>query len=70
MRCLLQQCDESITGLQCGRVSSENFDEIVVCTYTGWLFALSTEPTNKQIGHQDRAPTITPQMEVKVQQLR
>ncbi|KAK6040850.1 hypothetical protein COOONC_21645 [Cooperia oncophora] len=28
-------CDESITGLDCGRVTSEDENEIIICTYTG-----------------------------------
>ncbi|PAV59099.1 hypothetical protein WR25_10793 isoform B [Diploscapter pachys] len=35
------QCDESITSLSCGRVTNENDDEIIVCTYTGWIFSLN-----------------------------
>uniref|UniRef100_A0A914XPM1 Bardet-Biedl syndrome 7 n=2 Tax=Plectus sambesii TaxID=2011161 RepID=A0A914XPM1_9BILA len=63
------QCDESITGLQCGRVSAGSFDEIIVCTYTGWLFGLTTEPVQKQIA-QDQQFSLHPDMEVKVQQLK
>lgn len=59
------QCDESITGLGCGRVNSEKNDEIVVCTYTGWVFALSTEPIPEQIEAASNS-----QIEIKVQQLK
>ncbi|CAB3402990.1 unnamed protein product [Caenorhabditis bovis] len=34
-------CDESITGLGCGNVTSWNEPEIIVCTFRGWLFSLS-----------------------------
>lgn len=63
-----QQCEESIVSLQCGRVSSESFDEIVACTYTGWVFALSTEPIVKP--RKDALTTLAPHLEVKVQQVR
>ncbi|KAE9550142.1 hypothetical protein FO519_006654 [Halicephalobus sp. NKZ332] len=59
------QCEESITGLGCGRVNSEKTDEIVVCTYTGWVFALSTEPIPEQI-----EVASGNQIEIKVQQLK
>uniref|UniRef100_A0A914RM29 BBS7 beta-propeller domain-containing protein n=1 Tax=Parascaris equorum TaxID=6256 RepID=A0A914RM29_PAREQ len=62
------QCEESIVSLQCGRVSSESFDEIVVCTYTGWVFALSTEPVEKP--RKDALTTLAPHLEVKIQQVR
>ncbi|KAK6733608.1 hypothetical protein RB195_017390 [Necator americanus] len=58
-------CEESITGLGCGRITSEEDDEIVVCTYTGWLFALTSAKR--------AAAAITPKaasVNVKVQQLR
>ncbi|VDK17464.1 unnamed protein product, partial [Anisakis simplex] len=62
------QCEESVVSLQCGRVQSESFDEIVVCTYTGWIFALTTEPIAKP--RKDALTTFAPHVEVKVQQLR
>lgn len=61
----LQQCDESITGLDCGRINNEKIDEIIVCTYTGWVFALTTEPLPENI-----EATNSQQMEIKVQQLK
>uniref|UniRef100_A0AC34GRH9 Uncharacterized protein n=1 Tax=Panagrolaimus sp. ES5 TaxID=591445 RepID=A0AC34GRH9_9BILA len=59
------QCDESITGLDCGRINNEKIDEIIVCTYTGWVFALTTEPLPENI-----EATNSQQMEIKVQQLK
>lgn len=56
-----------MVSVQCGRVSS-NYDEIVVCTYTGWIFALTTEQIVKPRPNTKTA--LTPQIEVKVQQLR
>lgn len=53
-------------NVQCGRVSSADFDEIVVCTRLGWVFALTTEP----IDTLNSTVALSPQVEVKVQQLR
>ncbi|TKR78104.1 hypothetical protein L596_018965 [Steinernema carpocapsae] len=68
------ECNESITGLQCGRVGSENFDEIVVCSYTGWVFALTTEPivvkTPQPAPSEAGKNVPQPPMEIKVHQLR
>ncbi|VDM14608.1 unnamed protein product [Wuchereria bancrofti] len=50
----------------CGRVSSPDFDEIVVSTHVGWVFALTTEPIDKL----NSTMALSPQVEVKVQQLR
>lgn len=31
-------CDDSITSMECINVPEEEYDEIIVCTYTGWVF--------------------------------
>uniref|UniRef100_A0A7E4UX88 BBS2_C domain-containing protein n=1 Tax=Panagrellus redivivus TaxID=6233 RepID=A0A7E4UX88_PANRE len=62
---MIYQCEESITGLDCGRFNSENVVEIIVGTYTGWIFALTTEPAKEQ-----KEALTAPQMEIKVQHLR
>lgn len=66
-RILFQQCDESITSLGCGRVTNENDDEIIVCTYTGWIFSLSQSNNASSIAV---APQASSGVNVKVQQLR
>ncbi|KAI1731833.1 bardet-Biedl syndrome 7 protein like protein [Ditylenchus destructor] len=72
----LYQCDESVTGMECGKISSELYSEIVVCTYTGWVFALTTDPSvygEQGIGQntsQLENAKQTPQLEVKVLQLK
>ncbi|VDK55488.1 unnamed protein product [Cylicostephanus goldi] len=58
-------CDESITSIGCGRITREDEEEIVICTYTGWLFALAQS--------KGAASAVTPKaasVNVKVQQLR
>ena len=74
----LVQCEESITGLQGGRIGSAGHPELVVATYTGWVFGLTTEPVftaeEKATGGGETptsgAAREAPQMEVKVQQMR
>ncbi|KAK5980772.1 Bardet-Biedl syndrome 7 protein [Trichostrongylus colubriformis] len=58
-------CDESITGLDCGRITSEEENEIVICTYTGWLFSLVTTKSGA-ISQTTKAASVN----VKVQQLK
>ncbi|GMS88437.1 hypothetical protein PENTCL1PPCAC_10612, partial [Pristionchus entomophagus] len=60
------QCDESITCVSCGRVSSEHTDDIVVCTYTGWVFSL----TRIAEGSLSSAAPPVHAVNAKVQQLR
>ncbi|MCP9257568.1 Bardet-Biedl syndrome 7 protein [Dirofilaria immitis] len=64
--CKSHQCEDYVISVQCGRVSSPNFDEIVVCTHMGWIFGLTTEAIEKSIS----TSVLSPQIEVKVQQLR
>ncbi|KAK6102274.1 hypothetical protein QQG55_7810 [Brugia pahangi] len=64
--CQSYQCEDSVLNVQCGRVSSPDFDEIVVSTHIGWVFALTTEPIDKL----NSTMALSPQVEVKVQELR
>jgi hypothetical protein len=72
------QCEESITGLEGGRVGNALHPEVVVATYTGWIFGLTTEPVYASGGGDEgggggggeEAAPEAPQMEVKVQQMR
>ncbi|VDM92325.1 unnamed protein product [Onchocerca ochengi] len=63
--CTSYQCDDCVVSVQCGRISSPHFDEIVICTHTGWIFGLTTEPIAKLNSNM----ALSPQIEVKVQQL-
>ncbi|CAJ0578829.1 unnamed protein product, partial [Mesorhabditis spiculigera] len=67
----VEQCDESITGLSCGRVSNEDVDEIIVCTFTGWLFSLSRQAFGAPAAPNEKGklPPTQP-IHVKVQQLK
>ncbi|KAG5865898.1 Bardet-Biedl syndrome 7-like protein [Gonioctena quinquepunctata] len=45
-RCLFTyNCNEFITSLQCGVIASQGFDEIIVATYAGRIFGLTTKTT-------------------------
>ena len=41
---------ESITSVSGGCVCAANYQEIVVSTYTGWIYGLTTEPQQRQVG--------------------
>ncbi|EFO21233.2 hypothetical protein LOAG_07257 [Loa loa] len=64
--CKSYQCEDCVLSVQCGRISSPDFDEIVVSTHMGWVFALTTEPIAKL----NPTVALSPLVEVKVQQLR
>lgn len=38
-----QKCTETITALRCGIIGSHEYEEIVVVTYTGRIFGLTTQ---------------------------
>uniref|UniRef100_A0A914LYV1 Bardet-Biedl syndrome 7 protein n=1 Tax=Meloidogyne incognita TaxID=6306 RepID=A0A914LYV1_MELIC len=64
------QCEESITGLQGGRVGNGIHPELIVTTYTGWVFGLTTEPVFAINAGLDEKGNEAPEMEIKVQQMR
>ncbi|KAF7632394.1 hypothetical protein Mgra_00008176 [Meloidogyne graminicola] len=66
----LYQCEESITGLQGGRVNNSMYPELLVTTYTGWVFGLTTEPIFSVTSALDDKGEEMPEMEIKVQQMR
>uniref|UniRef100_A0A1I7WXX0 Histone-lysine N-methyltransferase SETMAR n=1 Tax=Heterorhabditis bacteriophora TaxID=37862 RepID=A0A1I7WXX0_HETBA len=43
-----KQCDETITAISCGRITSEEQDEIIVCTYTGILLVYHIQYYNER----------------------
>ncbi|RZB77484.1 Bardet-Biedl syndrome 7 protein -like, partial [Asbolus verrucosus] len=43
-------CNESVSAVQCGVVGNQGFDEILVVTYTGRIFGLTTEAIDKNVG--------------------
>ncbi|XP_071846430.1 BBSome complex member BBS7-like isoform X1 [Apostichopus japonicus] len=47
---------ESISSLQGGVVASQGYEEIVACTYAGWIQGLTTEPQQKKAGPGDMVP--------------
>ncbi|CAL2037687.1 unnamed protein product [Caenorhabditis brenneri] len=58
-------CEESITGISCGNVASKTETDIIVCTFTGWLFSLSktSRPMIENL-------PVAANFNVKMQQLR
>ncbi|XP_071787420.1 BBSome complex member BBS7-like [Asterias amurensis] len=45
-----QTLSESISSIQGGVLATAGYDEIVACTYAGWIQGLSTEPPQKEAG--------------------
>ncbi|GFQ74385.1 bardet-Biedl syndrome 7 protein homolog [Trichonephila clavata] len=42
-------CGESVTSVNGGVVGSAGYDELLITTYTGWIFGLSSEPADKRL---------------------
>lgn len=42
-------CGESVTSVQGGVVGNSGYDEILAVTYTGWVFGMSSEPSDKRL---------------------
>lgn len=45
-----QNCGESVTAVQGGVIGNQGYDEILVSTYTGRIFGLTTEVIDKTVG--------------------
>ena len=60
----VQVVNESVTSVGGGVVSSAQFEEVVVCTYSGRVLGLSREPQSRQSLSQEvihtAPPTCTP----------
>ncbi|XP_023562208.1 Bardet-Biedl syndrome 7 protein isoform X3 [Octodon degus] len=63
-----QMLSESITSIQGGCVGTDNYDEIVVSTYSGWVTGLTTEPIHKESGPGELK--INQEMQNKIASLR
>ncbi|XP_045478610.1 Bardet-Biedl syndrome 7 protein homolog isoform X2 [Harmonia axyridis] len=42
-------CNESVTAIQCGILNSKGLDEVLVSTYAGRIFSLTTEKIEKNV---------------------
>ncbi|XP_067000696.2 Bardet-Biedl syndrome 7 protein homolog isoform X2 [Anabrus simplex] len=63
-------CSESITSVQGGVVGNAGFDEIVATTYTGWLFGLTTEVMDKQVGVDTRTGNLSISQDARMKIMR
>ncbi|KAG8186876.1 hypothetical protein JTE90_024118 [Oedothorax gibbosus] len=42
-------CGESVTSVNGGVVGTAGYDELLITTYTGWVFGLTSEPADKRL---------------------
>lgn len=47
---------ESVSSLQGGVVACQGYNEVVACTYAGWIQGLTTEPQQKKAGPGEMVP--------------
>lgn len=60
-------CEDSITGIVCGKFTNPNYDEIIVSSYSGWIFSLTTEPPKN---NKEGETNSVPQFDIKMEQLK
>ncbi|KAJ8951664.1 hypothetical protein NQ318_012205 [Aromia moschata] len=63
-------CNESVTELQCGIVGAQGFDEILVVTYTGRIFGLSTQAVDVNIENTPSGYTFSGDTSHKIYKLK
>jgi len=56
---IIKNGNESITSIQGGCIGTAGFDEIVVSTYNGWIFGLTTESFSKELNSPSTTTTAT-----------
>uniref|UniRef100_A0A0N5CEF1 Bardet-Biedl syndrome 7 protein homolog n=1 Tax=Strongyloides papillosus TaxID=174720 RepID=A0A0N5CEF1_STREA len=59
--------EDSITGIVCGRFTNQNYDELIVSSYSGWIFSLTTEPPKD---NKEGESNFAPQFDIKMEQLK
>ncbi|NWU95856.1 BBS7 protein, partial [Upupa epops] len=60
---------ESIASIQGGCVGKDGYDEILACTYSGWLTGLTTEPVHREGGSGEELK-LSKEMQSKISSLR
>lgn len=55
---ILHMCEESVTAIACGRITKEDQDELVACTYTGWVFTCSKGSEATATNSSSEAPQV------------
>ncbi|XP_033106003.1 Bardet-Biedl syndrome 7 protein homolog isoform X2 [Anneissia japonica] len=60
-----QTLSESVSSIQGGIVGSGGHDEVVCCTYAGWIQGLTTEPQHKALGSGQKV-TISEESQTKI----
>ncbi|XP_035704623.1 Bardet-Biedl syndrome 7 protein homolog [Folsomia candida] len=65
-----QTCNESVTGITGGIFGADNFEEVLVVTYSGWVYGLTTETIDKKIRVDDGTFSISVDTRQKLEKLR
>lgn len=64
---ILQNCNESVTGMQTGIVGCQGYEEILIVTYTGRVIGLTTQTIDSNV---DNTGSFTVDNSQKVQKLK
>ncbi|EEB11524.1 conserved hypothetical protein [Pediculus humanus corporis] len=65
-------CNETVTALVCGKLKNNEVPEIVVSTYSGWIFGLSTDSGSKDLtlSVDSNNLKVLPEVKLKINKLR
>ncbi|XP_060532411.1 Bardet-Biedl syndrome 7 protein homolog isoform X2 [Cylas formicarius] len=66
----LQNCNEMVTGVQCGVVAAAGYDEILVATYSGRIFGLTTQAAEVNVDGATGAYVCSSETVQKIDKLR
>ncbi|XP_006819865.1 BBSome complex member BBS7-like, partial [Saccoglossus kowalevskii] len=64
-----QTMSESVGSIQGGIVATQGYDEVLACTYAGWIMGLTTEPQHKEAGPGDQVK-VSDETQAKILHLR
>ncbi|TRY73217.1 hypothetical protein TCAL_01950 [Tigriopus californicus] len=67
---LLQNCGESVNSIEGGVVGNAGYEEIVVTTYSGWCFGMTSESVEAHTGLQVEMASITDSTRERLGKLR
>ena len=62
--------NESVTSIQGGCVGTAGYDEIIVSTYSGWIFGLTTETFSRELNFLPNTLAVDKNSGIKMNKLK
>ncbi|CAH1996731.1 unnamed protein product [Acanthoscelides obtectus] len=70
LSCNQGDCNERVTALKCGVIGEQGFNEILVTSYTGRVFGLTTQPISTHIDNSEGKYVFSTNSSEKIHKLR